>query len=115
MQKIEVVYGFLILNSFKFEHFSNGEASTVRLGAYDLSTTSNSQAKDYSIESFIRHEDYDAQAKQNDIALIKLSQDVRIDSKIRPVCLWQTADIDQTKVIASGWGVTAYNGESSTV
>lgn len=72
-------------------------------------------AKDYQIENFIDHPGYDSESKQNDIALVKLSRDVPFNEplKIRPACLWTNVNINQAKVIATGWGYTQYSGDSS--
>lgn len=74
----------------------------------------HSPAQDYDIEDFIVHEDYNRMTKQNDIALIKLKIPVDFSNhRIRPACLWQSHNINQTYAIASGWGATQYEGESS--
>lgn len=75
----------------------------------------SNQASDYQIESFTVHENYKVTTKQNDIALIKLEKDVslRDPKKIRPACLWQSNNIDQTDTVATGWGALSYGGSST--
>lgn len=87
-------------------------ASIARFGVLLLTDT---QAQDFGIESFTSHERYDAQTKQNDIAVIKLAQDVSFSDpqKIRPACLWQSNNIGQASTVASGFGYTQYAGTTS--
>lgn len=87
-------------------------ASIARFGVLLLT---DSQAQDFGIESFISHERYDAETKQNDIAVIKLAKDVSFSDpqKIRPACLWQTNNIGQASTVASGFGYTQYGGTTS--
>lgn len=61
------------------------------------------------------HPRYDSESKQNDIALVELKGDVSFSEplKIRPACLWTNANINQPKVIATGFGYTQYSGDSS--
>lgn len=75
----------------------------------------HSPAQDYDIESFISHEQYDPNTKQNDIALIKLKTlvDLSNSHRIRPACLWQSNKINQNSAIATGWGKTEYLGVPS--
>ena len=56
--------------------------------------------KDYSIDQFIKHESYTRKSRYYDIALIKLTQDVTFSKFIRPACLWQSPNINQTKAVA---------------
>jgi secreted trypsin-like serine protease len=69
-------------------------------------------AEDFTINQFIEHENYNANTKQNDIAVAKLNHDACDSPKfpltIRPACLWQTESVWQNKAIASGWGFTDY-------
>lgn len=73
------------------------------------------QAQDYPIESFIAHEKYRSRTKENDIAVIKLGRTVPFTEpqKIRPACLWQSENLDQTTTIAAGFGYTQYSGAIS--
>lgn len=83
----------------------------MRLGVTNLRET----GLDVPIKNFIRHEDYDRNTKQNDIAVVELSRNIPFSNpkRIRPGCLWSTLAIDQTRTIASGWGNTAYAGSGS--
>lgn len=103
---------FLILSSL----FRNG----VRLGEWDLSTANDCSGGicsagpiDLEIESFVAHAGYDAAdtAHTNDIALIRLRQDVASSEMIRPICLPLTEPQRSrnrvgTVSFAAGWGKT---------
>lgn len=73
------------------------------------------RALDIPIDSFIKHEKYDRDTKQNDIAVVKLSRtlEFKFPKLIRPACLWQSSEIEGTRTIATGWGDTAYAGSGS--
>lgn len=71
---------------------------------------------DVAVDTFIKHENYNRNTKQHDIALIKLAKEVPIKNDlkmIRPACLWQSRQIDESGAIASGWGRTEYAGSTS--
>ncbi|EAA08404.4 AGAP003246-PA [Anopheles gambiae str. PEST] len=92
----------------------------VRLGEWDLSTANDCSDGicsagpiDLEIESFVAHAGYDAAdtAHTNDIALIRLRQDVASSEMIRPICLPLTEPQRSrnrvgTVSFAAGWGKT---------
>ncbi|KAH8371182.1 hypothetical protein KR093_006408 [Drosophila rubida] len=58
---------------------------------------------------FIIHERFNPETAANDIALVKLPQDVQFTSRIRPATLPSRHRLDQftgNSVVASGWGAT---------
>jgi hypothetical protein len=65
----------------------------IRLGEinFDPDAEDDADPIDFSIDSFIIHEDYFIGSKSNDIALIKLIETVDINQsyQIRPACLAQ--------------------------
>jgi secreted trypsin-like serine protease len=65
------------------------------------------------VTDFIKHENYDRNSKQNDIALVKLAKEVAFSSLIRPACLWQNSQLNSGKVTAIGWGIVGYYQETS--
>lgn len=76
----------------------------VRLGDLNLKVKNKNEI-DIAIDSFISHEQYNAGTRENDIALIKLAQQVIFNKFIRPACLQQT-DVDAKKrIVATGWGM----------
>lgn len=94
---------------------SGGTApSIIRLGDQNIySTKDGLKEVDIPIAKIIKHENYSAKTKYNDIALLKLSKKVEFTKYIRPACLWQTSDTNNSKIIATGWGLTEAFGEGS--
>lgn len=79
--------------------------SMVRLGDLNLKLKDKGLPElDIPIESFISHEAYNKETRENDIALIKMTQPILITKNIRPACLQQTENIASTKAVATGWG-----------
>lgn len=86
----------------------------VRMGDQNLKRTDDdNRAQDYRIVRVIRHPDYKASSKYNDIALLELDRDVSFSDYIKPACLWQTSDVNYTSGIATGWGLTKDRGNPS--
>jgi V8-like Glu-specific endopeptidase len=62
--------------------------------------------KDYEIEKFINHEQYEKKEVYHDIALIKLKKNVEFTQNVRPACL-SLSEIDAgTKLTVTGFGKT---------
>ena len=59
---------------------------TARIGEYDFRVQSSSE-RDYSVERFVMHENYERKTIQNDIALLKLNSKVKFSADVSPVCL----------------------------
>lgn len=76
--------------------------TSIRLGEWDTSTDHDCDDAydneiicsdghvDYGIEKTIIHPQYNPMSKQNDIALIRLSKDVKFTKFITPICLPST-------------------------
>lgn len=95
-------------------HCRNADAVVVRLGDLDLtSDTDGAAPRDYEIQEFIKHPEYTARTKYNDIALVRLAVPVLINSRVRPACLYQSADIKQQKLIATGYGAMENFGSNA--
>ena len=62
------------------------DQSKVRLGEYDFNDSANDE-KTFSLSSMKIHEAYNAKTYENDIAILKLSQDVQFGNNIQPACL----------------------------
>ena len=77
----------------------------------------NSERKDYTIQEFIRHKNYDPKNFLNDIALIKLVKSITFSPYVRPACLHQkkSAKLMGSKVDAIGFGALGYAEDSSNV
>lgn len=97
--------------------------SHVRLGEWDLQTdvdcddsyvneqVCNQPPVDIAIEQKIPHEQYNPQAssQHNDIALLRLAENVRYNSYIRPICLPLKPELRANKLVGktlnvAGWG-----------
>lgn len=97
-----------------------GVVTDVRLGENDLSTEEDCDVYpdgdnicapkpiEYEVEEIIAHSQYDTKVKQNDIALIRLKENVKYSSFIKPVCLpLNGEETEKDKILtASGWGKT---------
>jgi len=94
----------------------------VRLGEWDINSEADcedfqneqvcsSPVKDIAIEQKIPHESYDPQAssQHNDIALLRLAEDVQFNDFIRPICLpseptLRSNDFVKQTLSVAGWG-----------
>lgn len=63
------------------------------------------------------HPNWNPYTINNDIALIKLASPARLGTNVSPVCLAASADAFAagTTCVTSGWGLTRYNGESTSI
>lgn len=89
--------------------------SFVRLGDQNLVRTDDgAKPRDVDIERFIRHESFvRKQGLYNDIALIKMREEVRFTNFIRPACLYDRMEVDADQAIATGFGLTEDHGDKS--
>jgi len=87
---------------------------TVTVGLHDRNGVQFMEQK-ISAEKIYVHEYYDSVKITNDIAIIYLSQSVKVTDKVNFICLpGQEADIGN-KVYLAGWGKTAVNGDASVL
>lgn len=87
-------------NFFEF-HFFSGTPDFVRLGSTSNVRNVTGQAVEIDVQTFTTHPDYKYLSKFNDIALIKLDQDVTFNDFIRPACLHQLSSISGNVVAVS--------------
>lgn len=81
--------------------------SFVRLGDQNLRHHITGEDEiDVAIAKFIPHEKYNSDSFLYDVAVIKLAENVKFSHKVLPACLWSSAELDRSEVIATGWGVT---------
>lgn len=79
--------------------------SLVRLGDLNLSVRDFSSPEiDVAIESFLKHELYNKNSREHDVAVIKMSRAVQFTLNIRPACLQLSSNLIKPKTIATGWG-----------
>ena len=88
-------------------------ALTVRLGEWDLSDKDD--GNEYRVERKEVHPNYNPYNYQNDIALLRLGNDVKFEQYIVPICLpptnFKTVGM---KATVSGWGSTTYGLNRNT-
>merc|ERR1711892_295988 len=85
------------------------------LGEHDIGSSTESQIprKVVQVSQITNHPSYDASSSNNDVALIKLSEEVDLDV-YTPACLPKTADnYEGQKAWVYGWGTTSFGGSTS--
>ena len=84
------------------------------IGKHDLHTNTGKEKQVAIAEIFI-HEGYNAATSRHDIAVLKLAEEVDIET-YTPACMAQTSDEDTfygKTALAYGWGALSYGGPSS--
>lgn len=103
-----------VLTAAHCNNTNNIKPTLVRLGEHDRSKKSGNE-KEYEIEEFIQHPDYNIALKKNDIALVKLKTPVDFNKGIIfPACLDQIDNAPKQRAIACGWGENATNFKRSS-
>jgi len=96
-------------------------ATSVRatLGEHDVQTDweSNSEEQVIQVEQIIPRSDYNENTIDNDVAILKLAQDVQFNDYVVPACLPSSSANDYTgqSAVVSGWGTTSEGGSVSPV
>jgi hypothetical protein len=77
----------------------------------------NSLRRDFDIEEFIQNKNYNSLTFINDIALVKLSQQILFNFYVRPACLHQNKSevLIRKTFIAIGFGAVKYGDLTSDV
>ncbi|KAL7731985.1 hypothetical protein ACLKA6_015749 [Drosophila palustris] len=102
-------------------HCINSMLILVRLGAHDLSKTTELGAIDYRIKRSVVHEQYDLASIANDIALIELNGVAPSNGDIRPICLPEGSRFQREdefvgmNPFVAGYGATRHQGDTSNV
>ena len=93
----------LLLEFFVFYfRFSQSQIS-VRLGEYDFTTQGETGEQTYTLSGMKMHENYDPKTFENDIAILKLSQDAQFTQSVQPACLpISDSDYNNVKVKIRG-------------
>ncbi|XP_069175553.1 venom protease [Procambarus clarkii] len=99
--------------------FRDHKADVVRLAEHDFNSDEDGATpEDFSVVETVLHPDYNPFQAYNDLALLKLNQDVNIQSNKMPACLpWgneSSTNITGHNVIVTGWGNTFYGGSPSS-
>lgn len=93
--------------------FFRGKAQRVRVGMIHLDDD-DSHTRNVIVAERFPHPEYSAKSKYNDIALLKLAEDVHFNEFIRPACLCTDEHYHWTMALATGFGKLAY-GECGTI
>jgi len=86
------------------------------LGEHNIKQAAEQHAKTIGVTA-IRRSDYDERTTTNDIAILKLSEEVVFNDHIQPACLPSNTEekyVGQSAVV-SGWGTTSSGGDTSNV
>lgn len=107
---------YVITNAYFANNLKNNNINVdVLLGAHDLDNQ-QSTVQRISVEQIIIHLNYDPNASNNDIALLKLSHAATLNSRVKPACLPNPSDdYDDENAIVSGWGSISEVGNLSSV
>jgi len=93
--------------------FSQSQIS-VRLGEYDFTTQGETGEQTYTLSGMKMHENYDPKTFENDIAILKLSQDAQFTQSVQPACLpIGDSDYNNVKATVAGWGTIYFGGPTS--
>ncbi|XP_077485203.1 transmembrane protease serine 9-like [Amblyomma americanum] len=94
---------------------------TIRLGDHNLVRSDDHvMPVDVPVVKVERHADFVARTFKNDVAVLTMERPVTFNKFVRPVCLpygddFKTRDLNGYHAFVTGWGTTAFNGESSDV
>lgn len=92
------------------------KVSYVFLGDNYLSNNlQESDERVYKVLNRYRHPNYKRPPKYNDIALLKLSREVKFSSFVKPACLHTEDQVDQSSLEATGWGLVENEGIQSDI
>ncbi|XP_076343519.1 clotting factor G beta subunit isoform X1 [Tachypleus tridentatus] len=87
----------------------------VRVGAHDI----DNSGTNYQVDKVIVHQGYKHHSHYYDIGLILLSKPVEYNDKIQPVCIPEFnkphVNLNNIKVVITGWGVTGKATEKRNV
>jgi hypothetical protein len=91
---------------------SEGPAKFAKLGNV-ARNQENPNTWTYSIIQRLAHPNYNSRQAEDDIALFKLNEIVKLNKFMIPICLPQTNNLSTTKAIATGWGRTGFADDVS--
>lgn len=95
----------------------------IRLGEHDLYRSADTdEVQDFEVERIVNHENFVPRKYLNDISLIFLKGEAKINDRVRTVCLPMETRVPnlvdeealQGRVVSiAGWGTTTFNGAPS--
>lgn len=89
-----------------------GNVTHIRLGGGDSNSTLEPEFY-YRVAEIVPHPGFIAPSVYNDIALLKTDRSAIFSAMVRPACLHTGNSINDTRIIATGWGTTASRGVPS--
>ncbi|XP_068085905.1 venom protease-like [Anabrus simplex] len=100
---------FILTAAHCLYHRKKGPVKWVRLGDVNLSNTNvDANPQLLNVQDRILHPEYKPPSRYDDIALIKLEKEVKMDAYTRPACLNTRPDIWVKTAIATGFGKVGY-------
>ncbi|XP_066603122.1 venom serine protease Bi-VSP-like [Prorops nasuta] len=100
--------------------YRRNDLYVVRLGDLDLASNNDgAQPIDILIEKKIPHPQYNPTTIVNDVAILRLQQEVPFSRNLHPICLpvteeMRTRSLVRTFPFIAGWGAKSFNGPSSS-
>ncbi|XP_026479139.1 serine protease snake-like [Ctenocephalides felis] len=91
----------------------DGEVKWVRLGENNIQNSQETETQDFEVAQIIKHPQYKAPSRYNDIALLRLDRKAILNKYVIPACLHTEFNIGHQKAIATGWGRTHTYGTTS--
>jgi len=91
---------------------------TIAIGEHNINQAIETQtAQTIRATNIVMRDDYDENAVDNDIAILKLASDVTFNDNVVPACLPTNADLTYAgqDAVVSGWGTTRSGGSTSAV
>ncbi|KAG8038671.1 hypothetical protein G9C98_000226 [Cotesia typhae] len=89
---------------------------TVRLGDYNIKTSTEIRHVERRVRRVVRHKGFDARTLYNDVALLTLNEPVEFSELIRPICLPTGSQLYNNKVATViGWGSLRESGPQPAV
>ncbi|XP_060650966.1 serine protease snake [Drosophila nasuta] len=108
-----ISHQFVLTAAHCFES-EQGEVNVVRLGDLEFdSEQDDALPKNYGVQYYYQHPNFNSPELYNDIGLIKLAESVIFDRYKHPACLPFESGQKINEFIAVGWGSTNLAGRSS--
>ncbi|XP_030004202.1 serine protease hepsin-like [Sphaeramia orbicularis] len=93
-----------------FKRYKKASSWTVLAGKHDLDNPHENGQQTVGVSMIITHKAYNILTKENDLALLKLQQQLMFNEYVRPIDLWMAPLPMYSKCTITGWGSTRENG-----